>query len=87
MSNSPEDQQATSATGQKTGKKAIWSGVHDWILLTVLKEQKDAGFQTNNGGFHNDAFKAAAARLALATSKGPKKTAEMCKTHWGTVST
>lgn len=88
MSDSHEDPQPTSTSGQKTaGKKAVWSSIDDQTLLTVLKEQKDTGFQTDNGGFHNDAYKAAAVKLATSISKGPKKSSEMCKTRWGTVST
>ncbi|KAJ3991183.1 Myb/SANT-like DNA-binding domain-containing protein [Lentinula boryana] len=86
MSDTTENQQDTSVDSKKAGgKKAVWSTADDLILLTVLKEHKSAGFQTDNGGFHNDAYKAAAARLTQSISKGPKKTSEMCKTRWSTV--
>jgi hypothetical protein len=50
-----------------------------------LKEQKDGGFQTDNGGFHGDAYKAAEVALCDSGSRGAKKTGESCKTRWTTV--
>ncbi|KAJ3992050.1 hypothetical protein F5050DRAFT_1811887 [Lentinula boryana] len=80
MSDTTENQQNISVNGKKaSGKKAVWSTANDLILLMVLKEHKSVGFQMDNGGFHNDAYKAAAARLTSSISKGPKKTCEMCK--------
>ncbi|KAJ3979342.1 Myb/SANT-like DNA-binding domain-containing protein, partial [Lentinula detonsa] len=64
---------------------AVWSLADDEVLITILKEQKDAGFQTDNGGFHSDAYKAATEKLVTSTSKGAMKTAEMCKTRWCTL--
>ncbi|KAF9073019.1 hypothetical protein BDP27DRAFT_1360517 [Rhodocollybia butyracea] len=88
MSEIIETSQTSSPKPEKSStKKAIWSTVDDEVLVTVLKEQKSGGFQTDNGGFHNDAYKAASIKLAfsMATSKGPQKTSEMCKTRWGTL--
>ncbi|KAF9026364.1 hypothetical protein BDP27DRAFT_1376251 [Rhodocollybia butyracea] len=83
MSQPASDQQNEIATSENTGgKKASWELEHDRVLIEVLKEQKAGGFQTDNGGFHGDAYKAAAAKLVTATSKGGAKTSESCKTRW-----
>ncbi len=76
----------TPAAAQNTGaKKAVWTDDDDKILLDVLKEQKDAGFQTDNGGFHSDAYKAAAVKFLGVVTRGGKKTSDVCKTRWTTV--
>ncbi|THU81653.1 hypothetical protein K435DRAFT_972275 [Dendrothele bispora CBS 962.96] len=81
-------QQATISTKQK----AFWTTDNDRTLLGSLKDCKHAGFQTDNGGFHNDAYKAAAARLEeewqdlLASERlGAPKNAENCKTRFATL--
>ncbi|KAJ3992120.1 hypothetical protein F5050DRAFT_1715539 [Lentinula boryana] len=49
MSDITKNQQNTFVNGKKaSGKKAVWSNADDLILLTVLKEHKSAGFQTDN---------------------------------------
>ncbi|KAJ3729329.1 hypothetical protein C8R42DRAFT_715619 [Lentinula raphanica] len=46
-------------------KKTNWRLEEDELLVGVLGEQKAAGFQTDNGGFHPDAYNAAAAKLGM----------------------
>jgi hypothetical protein len=62
-------------------------------MLASLKDSKHAGFQTDNGGFHNDAYKAAAARieaevqnLPSAPRIGAPKTADNTRTRYTAVS-
>ncbi|THU93146.1 hypothetical protein K435DRAFT_861773 [Dendrothele bispora CBS 962.96] len=43
-----------------TRQKANWTINNDRTLLGCLKDAKHGGFQTDNGGFHADAFKTAA---------------------------
>ncbi|KAJ3725113.1 hypothetical protein C8R42DRAFT_718603 [Lentinula raphanica] len=40
-----------------------WVIEEDQHLIGILQEQKSAGFQTDNGGFHQDAFNAASLKL------------------------
>ena len=42
----------------------IWALWQDFLLLLVLREFKDAGYQSDNGGFRMDAFNEVAARIA-----------------------
>ncbi|KAF5352325.1 hypothetical protein D9757_014292 [Collybiopsis confluens] len=62
--------------------KTSYSEEDDRTLLTVLTEQKAAGFQTDNGGFHQDAFKAAAATMRDPGPTGVVKTAESVKSRY-----
>ncbi|KAJ3765491.1 hypothetical protein FB446DRAFT_795001 [Lentinula raphanica] len=58
-----------------TKKKSNWRPEEDEILVGVLGEQKAAGFQTDNGEFHPDAYNAAAARLG---TKGFSRNNSQC---------
>ncbi|THU94633.1 hypothetical protein K435DRAFT_565032, partial [Dendrothele bispora CBS 962.96] len=84
--------QATTAPTSTGSRKAVWTSDNDRTLMASLKESKHAGFQTDNGGFHSDAYKAAAVRLQEEDSnlneserQGAPKTADSCKTRFTTL--
>ncbi|KAJ3746202.1 hypothetical protein DFH05DRAFT_1522796 [Lentinula detonsa] len=84
----PSQQLKTAASKPKTH----WTTDSDRALLGCLKESKHAGFQTDNGGFHADAFKAAAARIEEESKElddsekiGTAKTSESCRTRFTTL--
>ncbi|KAF5366411.1 hypothetical protein D9758_009725 [Tetrapyrgos nigripes] len=73
-------------------QKANWSLDNDQTLLTSLRESKHAGSQTDNRGFHADAFKTAAALIKQETSNlppelrlGAPKTGDSVKTCYNTL--
>ncbi|KAE9399752.1 hypothetical protein BT96DRAFT_1101510 [Gymnopus androsaceus JB14] len=60
--------------------KTQWNLDDDTFLLDTLEDQKAAGFQTDNGNFHQDAYQAAAAAMPDPGSRGPWKNAQACQT-------
>lgn len=81
--------QATPTTPAKPNRTQ-WSPANDETLLAVLKEQKDGGFQTDNGGFHADAFREAARRInqedsAAGVLSNLQKNQKSCGIRYGTV--
>lgn len=88
MSNTPENQTPASekASDPVKNAKTQWNLADDTALLTELALQKAAGYQTDNGGFHQDAYKSAASKMPNPGHRGLQKTADACKSHYTTVS-
>lgn len=88
MSNTPENQPPASEKAPDPVKnaKTQWNLADDTALLAELALQKAAGYQTDNGGFHQDAYKSAASKMPNPGHRGLHKTAEACKSRYSTVS-
>ncbi|TFK86406.1 hypothetical protein K466DRAFT_600361 [Polyporus arcularius HHB13444] len=76
-----EEVEADTPAPTVTGKKqhAVWRSCDDAILVKVLKEQRDAGNQADNG-WKQVAWNAAAA--ALVGGPGGVKSWTGCRDHW-----
>ncbi|ESK85180.1 hypothetical protein Moror_17166, partial [Moniliophthora roreri MCA 2997] len=85
-------QPQTVATTTARGGKTHWSSDNNCTLIVSLTEAMHAGFQTNNGGFHTDAYQEAAEQIEAETAfldeserLGIPKTLESCKTWFTTL--
>lgn len=88
MSTAPQDPPpAPTQAVDPPRAKTQWNLDDDTFLIDSLEDQKGAGFQTDNGNFHQDAYRTAAAAMPDPGSRGLKKTAQSCQTCWVTVST
>jgi hypothetical protein len=71
----------------QTKARARWNAPCDSILLNTLAGVKAQGRQTDNAGWHSDAYTLFAEKLEgpEMKSEGPKKTGKMCLTGWTAV--